>query len=135
MAAPFSVQGTLALPGAPGLPAEPLPFGLISQYESRSEFEYVFPDSPSGTKVVDFGTTAPEGAKLLLIVYGPLVDTVSCAYYPSDPIQVKLNGSTNSVELSSGGFLLLASPNPSSGITSVSIQYSSAGKVHVWLLG
>lgn len=135
MAAPFTIQGTLALPGAPGLPAEPLPFGVVSQYDSKSEFEYVFPDTPSGSKSVDFGTTAAEGAKLLLVVYNYAGDVSASVASSADPILLTLNGSADPVEVSSGGFLALASPSPSVGITSVSIAYTSAGKVRVWLLG
>ncbi len=135
MAAPFTVQGTLALPGVPGLPAEPLPFGVIGEYNSKSEFEYVFPSSPSGTQAVNFGTMPAAGAKLVLITYNYPGDVTEAVALASTPVEITLNASLTPIELSSGGVFMHVSPDPSAGITSASITYSSEGKVRVWLLG
>jgi hypothetical protein len=129
MATPFNAQGVLNLPGVPGLPAEPLPFGIASQYDSRANFDYLLPSS-SGTKNVDFGTMpTPAGAKLVLLTYESVGNT------PAPPIAVLLNGGNQAIEVTAGGFLCLGSPTPAAGITAMSISYTGAGKVRVWLLG
>jgi hypothetical protein len=52
------------------------------------------------------------------------------------PISVQVNGSaTGQVEISGGGFLVLGSPTPSSGITSLDIVYTNNVTVRVLLLG
>lgn len=127
MSAPFTAQGTLVLSGAPGLPAEPLPFGLASQYTSKANFEYLFA-AAAGTQVIDFGTMPAEGAKLVLVVYEDVDNE-------SETIDVTINGADKAIELSAGGFIFVGSPVPSVGITSISIAHSSAGKVRVWVLG
>jgi hypothetical protein len=126
MATPFSIEGTLNLPGTPGLPADPLPFGLSSSYESKAEFEYNLP-AGAGSKVVDFGTMPVAGAKAVLVVYEPKNG--------APVVAVTLNGSNQPIELSPGGFFVLGSPAPAAGITSMSITYTGAGRVRGWLLG
>lgn len=128
MATPFSVQGVLNLPGAPGLSADPLPFGISSQFDSKAECEYLLP-ALAGTKSVDFGTMPVAGAKVVLLSYEALPDVAA------DPLEVTLNGGSAPVEVSAGGFLCIGSPSPATGITSLSIDYTSAGKVFIWLLG
>ena len=70
MSTPFSLSATLNLPGTPGLPVDPIAFGMSAQYSSKSEFEYNLP-SGSGTKVIDFGTLPSAGAKAILAYYEP----------------------------------------------------------------
>jgi hypothetical protein len=38
-------------------------------------------------------------------------------------------------EVTTGGFFVFGSPSPVAGITSLSIAYTGAGRVRVWLLG
>jgi len=125
MSTPFSFQGWLGLPGAPGLPADPLPFGIVGDYASKASFEYVLPAAP-GTVVVDFGTMPTAGAKALLVTYEE---------GGFDVIDLKTNGSSTPQELSPGGFLALGSPDPTVGITELTIEYTGTGVVRVWLLG
>lgn len=127
MSTPFAIQGILSLPLGPGSTAEPIPFGVVSQFDSRSSFEYLLPAS-SGTQVVDFGTMPAAGAKLVLVSY----EAVGTP--PPPPITLTVNGGS-SVELSAGGFLCVGSPSPVSGVTSLDIGYTDVGKVKIWLLG
>lgn len=126
MATPFQVQGTLTLPGTPGSPAVPVPFGLAQQFDSKVEFELVLSSTP-GTQVVDFGTMPTDGVKCLLCTYDHHGGT--------DDIKLVLNGANKSIPVSPGGCLLFCSPVPDTGITSLSVQYTNSGRVHVWLLG
>lgn len=126
MSTPFSIQGTLNLPGSPELPADPLPFGLSSQYDSKAEYELNLPAGP-GTQTVDFGTMPVAGVKAMLLVYEAKV--------AAPAIMVKVNGSVTGIEVTTGGSMLIASPAPVAGVTSLSIAYTGAGRVRVWLLG
>ena len=79
----------------------------------------------AGTKTIDFGTVSK--AKLLA-VHVPREGNTA-------PISVRLNGSASGVEVSPGGFLCLASPNPASGVTSASIEYTVDSLVYCDILG
>lgn len=125
MATPFQAQGSLSLPGAPGLPALSVPFGFSGQFDSKVEVELALP-SAAGTKEVDFGTLPPEGVKCALVVYETLAG--------APDLGVSLNGASP-IALSTGGFLLLASPVPTVGVTSMTLSYEGAGRVRIWLLG
>lgn len=129
MGAPFSTQGTLNLPGAPGLPADPLPFGFAGQYDAKANFEYLLP-ALAGSKVVDVGSIPVVGAKFMLVV----LEDVD-ANTPSPPILITTNASSHPIEVTAGGFMCVGNPSPTAGITSLSIAYTGAGKVRVWLLG
>lgn len=126
MSTPFTAQATLNLPGTPGLAADPISFLMSSQYDSKAEFEYNLP-AGSGTKVVDFGTMPAAGAKLVLVHYEPA--------NAAPPVNVTINAGDQALELSSGGTLSFFSPVPTAGITSMSLAYTGAGRVRVWLLG
>lgn len=126
MGTPFSLSGALNLPGSPELPAQPLPFGLSAQYDSKSEFEYNLP-SGSGSQVVNFGTMPAGGAKAVLVQYEPKT--------AAPVVLLTVNGGDQPIELSNGGFLAIGSPSPAAGITAMSIAYTGAGRIRVWLLG
>ena len=126
MATPFVFDGKLNLPGAPGLAVDPLPFGLSSTYNSKAEFELNLP-AGSGTQTVNFGTMPSAGVKGLLLVY----ETQAAA----PPILVTVNGGNQPIEVPTGGFLALGAPVPVAGVTALSIAYTGAGRVRVWLLG
>lgn len=131
MSTPFNIQGYLNLPGSPGLPADPIPFGILSQYDSKEVSEFTFPPSPSGIQVVNFGTIPGVGVKAYVLIY--LGTAIPPAVSPS--IFVTRNGGTQPEEVTPGGFLAGGNPNPTGGIASMSIAYTGAGKVQLWLLG
>lgn len=126
MSTPFSLEGNLNLPGSPGLSAQPLPFGISNQYDSKAEFEFNFP-AGAGSQSVNFGTMPVAGAKAVLVQYETSV--------AAPVINVTVNGGTQPIELSQGGFLAFGSPVPSAGITAMTLAYTGAGRVRVWLLG
>lgn len=126
MATPFSFDGTLTLPEGPNLPAEPLPFALASQYNSRVEYELDMP-AAAGTISLDFGTMPAEGCKAILVTYEPLSSAA--------PVQITFNDASVPLELTQGGFLVFASPKPVAGITSMTVAHTTAGKLRVWILG
>jgi len=124
---PFNLQGNLNLPGQPGLSTDPILFGILSQYDSKQVSEYVLPSTP-GTQAVNFGTLPSVGVKAYLLIY---VADPSCP----PPIMVTRNAGTEAEEVSNGGFICGGNPNPSAGLTSLSIAFTQAGRVQVWLLG
>lgn len=126
MSTPFQVVATLNLPGAPGLPADAIPFGLSNQYDSKAEFEFNLPSS-SGTQAVNFGTMPAAGAKCAIVVYEPSTS--------APVVHLTINGADDPLELASGGFWAFGSPTPTDGLTSLSIAYTGAGRIRVWLLG
>lgn len=130
MATPFQVNGTLLLPGAPALPQDPIPFGLVAQYDHKSELTLSV--SGTGTKTVGFGTIPAAGAKCLVLVYEPA--SLPAGSPAQAPVTVTLNGGA-ALELSPGGFLALGSPTPAAGLVSLVVAHTGAATIHVWLLG
>lgn len=114
------------MPEGANLPTEPLPFSIANQYDSRVEYELALPSS-SGTKELDFGTLPSAGCKALLVIYD--------AQTGAAPVNISFNESATPVELSAGGFIVFASPNPSTGITGMSVAYTTSGKLRIWILG
>lgn len=114
------------MPEGANLPTEPLPFSIANQYDSRVEYELALP-SATGTKELDFGTLPSTGCKALIIIYD--------AQTGAAPVHIAFNDSLTPVELSAGGFIVLASPNPSTGITGMSVAHTTSGKLRIWILG
>jgi hypothetical protein len=127
MSTPFTLSGTLQLPPDLGVPNTNIPFSTSSGFDSRSEAEYNFVGA--GTKVVDFGTITSPGAKAILIEVDPNATAT--------PVLVQFNGggAPGQVEIAPGGFIAYANPVPLTGITSVSIVYSTNVRVRIRLLG
>ncbi len=121
----FSIAATLNLPGGPTLPNDPIPAQVSSNFDHQSEGRLVL--SGSGTKVVDLGTASSPGLKCLLV----MVESSNIA----SPVEIRVNGSsTGGVEVSPGGFMAFGSPSPVTGITQLSIVYSSSVTVRFWAL-
>jgi hypothetical protein len=83
----------------------------------------------AGTKVVPFGNISSPGVKMALIKVD--ADPVAA------PINLQWNGGSSSgeQEVSPGGFYIIGSANPASGLTSLSIVYTTNVTVRVLLLG
>lgn len=124
MSSPFSVDLTLSAPPEEGEPAES--YGYTSSGVFTTQVAYDLNFTGSGTKSLDLGSIGNAGAKLLM---------VKVAVSSEAAIVVKLNGENTGHEVSPNGFLLLVSPDPSSGITAVSLTYSDTSRVWVRLLG
>lgn len=122
---PFAIAATLQLPGDNGLPADSIPFNVALQFTSLAEAVYNL--TGSGTQAVGMGTIGAPGALGLLIKVDPGVGV--------QPILVTVNSGSQPLEISAGGGLLYANPTPASGITALSIAYTTACKVRVWVLG
>ncbi len=126
MPTPFTATAGLSLPGTPGLPHDPIAFLTQMHYAHKAEFEYNFPSS-TGTQAINFGTTPAVGAKAFLLYYEPASG--------SNPIDIMLNGAQSGIEITAGGMFMFVSPNPAEGVQSISLAYTGAGRVRVWLLG
>lgn len=126
---PFSLVGTLNMPGGPGLPNDPIAATISAAFNSQAEFklELADPGEEGDTQDVNLGTIGSPGAKCLFIAYEAAAGAA--------PVQVLVNDSEVGIEIATGGFLLVGSPVPVSGITSLSIVYTSAATVRVWALG
>jgi hypothetical protein len=129
MATPFQVNGTLLLPGAPSLPQDPIPFGIVAQYDHKSEQTLIC--SGTGSKTVSFGTIPNSGAKCLVLVFEPA--SLPAGSPAQAPITVTLNGGA-AIEVAPGGFVAFGSPAPTAGLISLAIGHTGAATVHVWVL-
>lgn len=123
MSTPWSALATLNFPGEPSLPADAVPASVSGVFDS--EATAVFKLTGSGTKVV--GNVPSAGVKALLIKVDPGTGVL--------PILVTLNAASAPLEISAGGFILIANPNPTAGVTAISIAYTAACTVRVWALG
>lgn len=133
MSTPFTISGKLEVPPDAGQPNAPIPFGLSSNYDSAlNGVEFTF--LGSGTKAIDLGTIPSAGLKGLLIKVDAAGPTPGVT--PA-PIFVRLNGAsaTGQEEISPGGFKAMMSPNPSAGITALTIVYASDVRVRIWAYG
>lgn len=126
MTAPFDLAVALRVPSLPSVPVELQQFVSAGIFDSRVELEVVLPITP-GTKNIDFGSVPAAGAKMLVVFYEAMV--------AAPPIQLTLNGGDEPLELASGGFLVLASPVPVAGVTSLAIAHTGLARVRIWLLG
>jgi hypothetical protein len=126
MITPFAIAAALQLPGDSGLPPDPIPFNVSSSF--ASEADVILQLTGTGTQVVGFGSVVAPGAKCIGIKVDPGTSV--------QPVIATFNGSsTGGLELSSGAMLLYANPNPSAGVTSMSLAYTTSCTVRVWVLG
>lgn len=100
---PFSVTATLNIPPAPSLPACPVPFGISSQFQNKSEQEIVIPAATTYT--VDLGEMA--GANYQFLFIEQLADPAGLA----QDVSVRLNAAVTALLVPPGGWILLA-PGP-----------------------
>lgn len=120
---PFSLSVSLDLPPDVGGEATPVTFAYSGT--ASSVVRYKLELTGSGTKALDFGTIPAEGAKLVLMTVAE----------GDNPVLVYVNGSATPEEVTSDGVKVLLSPTPSTGITSLSVEYSADASVSVWVLG
>lgn len=114
------------MPEGTNLPTEPIPFALASQYTSRVEYELDLPVA-AGTIPLDFGTLPVAGAKAIMVLY----DTQASAA----PVNIAFNSSLTPLELSQGGFMIIASPTPVAGVVSMAVAHTTTGHLRIWILG
>lgn len=123
---PVAFQGNLQFPADLTLPPDNVPFNAAVNVASAQP-DMTFNVTGSGSIVVPFGTVAAPGAKLLAVRYDTQVGAA--------PVLLTLNASLTPIELSPSGFLMFVSPAPAAGITSLSIAYTAACQIKVWVLG
>jgi hypothetical protein len=125
MSTPVKVSVSLELPGAPGLAFQTIPLVFSGQYDHKMESELVFPAS-AGSTSIPFGSIPVTGAKCVILYYE--ADTASL------PILITVNGGTEPIQMTQGGFYVYVAPSPTDGITSLSVSYTGAGRLRAWLL-
>lgn len=125
MSSPFSFAGSFQLPADVGLEPDAIAISTSGQFDSENK--QVLRLTGSGTIAVPMGTVPLVGLKGLLIK----VD----ANPTGDPIEVTVNSSSHPIEISPGGFFAFGSPDPTAGITAISIAYTTANKVRLWAIG
>lgn len=123
---PVAFQGTLQLAADQSLPQAPIPFNASGTYTELAQL--LLDIAGAGSTNVPFGTIGSPGAKGVFIRY-------DAQPAPAAAVTVAINAGSQPVELTPGGFLALFSPNPSAGITSLSITATAACQLRVWLLG
>lgn len=125
MSTPYSINGSLNYPADATLPADQVPIAASGSF--GHEASAVLNLTGAGTKVVDMGTIPAAGAKAVLVK----VDAGASV----TPITVAINGGSQPVQVSAGGFILISNPSPTAGITALTITHTSSCVVRVWALG
>lgn len=120
---PFQVQGTVTYPPDEGQQAVSIAFGLSGTFTSVADTRLVM--TGAGNLTVPFGSVA--SAKLLLLEYE--------AAQGAAPVNLRINGGTDDLEISPGGMLLLSSPSPQAGLTELQIVRTTDAVVRVRLFG
>lgn len=122
---PFAIAASLQLPGDSGLQPDAIPFNVSSAF--ASEADTVLQLTGAGTQVVGFGSIITPGAKCILVK----LDAGNAV----QPITVLFNGAETGLEVSPGGGILYANPNPVAGVTSMSIVFATTCTARIWVLG
>lgn len=122
---PFNLACTLTLPLIDGQPPVTLPFNFSGQFKQRALFDESF--TGSGTMSIPLGTIGAPGALLIIIEH--------VATQGASPILVKYNGASQGKELAPGSGDLYVNTAPSAGVTAISFDYTTAGRVRAWILG
>lgn len=121
----LAIQGTVTFPPDEGQAAVAVQFGLSSNYQSVLDSRLVMVGS--GSQAVPFGSIIAPGAKAALIEYENVVGAAV--------ISLRFNAGVENFELSPGGFLIWGSPNPTVGITAITIVRTTDAVVRVRLFG
>lgn len=123
---PFTFTSSLNFPPIDGQPNCAVPFNIAGQYKSREIHDLYF--TGAGTLVVPMGTVLSPGALLVVIEHVPISGAAA--------VLVRYNGSaTGGKELAPGGLDIYYNPVPSAGITSIQLDYTTLGRVRVWIFG
>jgi len=127
---PFTYNGTLSYPMDVGIEPTSIPVAFAGNFDSESKATLKLVGA--GTQVIDFGTIASTGAKVLQVEYDP--DASPAA----QPIQLQFNGggAPGQLELTPGGFLTFGSMAPTAaGILTLSVVHAANATVRVRILG
>lgn len=123
---PFTASGALLYSPDDGKPQVQHDASHVGQFTQKAEEKLDL--TGSGTHAVGFGSIATPGVKAVQI-------EVDVGLPGQQPILVRVNGGTDDIELSPGGFITYCNPNPVAGITSLDIVHTTDVCVQVRLLG
>lgn len=119
----FDVSGNFKHPLYDGGDLVPIPFQSSGSFTTKDGG--ILTLTGAGTEVVDLGTVTK--VKALLILVGTNTN--------ADEVGIKLNGQTTATPISPGGGMVLWSPVPDTGISALSIDYTTDITVQVVALG
>jgi hypothetical protein len=122
MPTPFTLSGVFTYPPDDGQPDAKRDFTNTGNFDSKCEKDLDLVGA--GTEAVGFGTVL--AAKALII---------EVAATAQAPVNIRINGGTDDIEIAPGGFLAYASPVAVAGITALDIVYTMNAKVKVRILG
>lgn len=133
MGTPFAASFELDAPELAGQPNCPVSLNFGASYDVYANYQLALSSGP-GTKTLDFGTFGPNGAKMLVVYVRPTSDPLF------QPVLLTFNGATvptaGQIELSAGGWLVLASPQPTgAGVLSMTIHYPGNAGMNIWAYG
>ena len=124
---PFTASSLLTFPPDLGQPAVDRPSSASGTFVSKSELDYDL--TGSGTQAVTL-SVGSLGAKALQI------EVDSSSANPTVPVYIKMNGGTEQLQITPGGFVVISNPVPSAGgILTLSIVYTVACTVRIRALG
>lgn len=125
---PFTIQGFFRYPPDDGSPEADRDFSVQGSYKSKVEMDLDL--LGSGTHTVSFGTLTALGAKGMLVEVAPADPGATAA-----PINIRVNGGTENIEVSQGGFWAYGSPNPVAGLLGIQILHTQNACVKIRVLG
>ena len=114
-AVPFTLAASIDFSPDGVAPTCPRSRSITGAWDEKDDDQHNL--TGSGSVVV----TLKGPAKALYIT----VDASSTAA----PLNIRINGGTDDIEISPGGLMVLSNPNPSVGITSVTIVHTTANVV------
>jgi hypothetical protein len=127
---PFTYAASLSYAPDIGAANAIIPVNMAGTFSSKADFEYRL--SGAGTQVVDFGTIAPNGAKLISIEVDPDTSPAVAALM----VQVNGGGAGGQLEIAPGGFMTVGNPSPTAlGILSLELVHTTNLGVRVRVLG
>ncbi len=127
MPTPFTITSDLRFPTDNGEPVASRPASGQGQFDA--EVDHILNLTGSGTQAVPF-TSFVNGAKAISVEIDPSVDN------PVTPINMRVNASTDNIQITPGGHWTYFNPVPASGgVTSLSFVYTTSCKIRVRALG
>lgn len=118
----FTLQGSFDYPPDDGEPIAKRPYSQSGNFDSKSEQDLEL--TGAGTQAVGFGTLVAVKAMVVEVSPSALA-----------PVNLRINGGTDDIEIAPGGFWAYSNPTPSAGITAMDVVHTMDAKVQIRLLG
>lgn len=128
-AQPVAFAGSFQVAADQSLPQDPVPFNYSGTYLALQG--NLMNVGGAGLVDIPFGSLGEEGSpgvKGLLIRYDAQPS-------PAAAVMLKVNGGSDTIELTPGSFLVYFNANPAAGITGASLTFTAACQIRVWVLG